>query len=99
VVFGSAYLPSVVPMQVLVWSIPVALTRNVIQSLLIARGQQDLMMRTSAWAAGSNLALNFAIIPFAGMKGAASVTLVTELVRLIRRNLAPAIRTFRKSGD
>ena len=82
-VFGSAYLPAVVPMQVLVWSIPVALTRNVIQSLLIARGQQDLMMRTSAWAAGSNLALNFAIIPFAGMRGAAAVTLVTELVRLV----------------
>lgn len=82
-VFGSAYLPSVAPMQVLVWSIPVALTRNVVQSLLIARGRQDLMMRTSAWAAGSNLALNFAIIPFAGMQGAAAVTVVTELVRLI----------------
>jgi O-antigen/teichoic acid export membrane protein len=81
-VFGTGYLSSVSVLQVLIWSIPVAVTRNVVQSLLIARGRQDLMLQTSAWAAASNIGLNLLVIPTWGMIGAATVTLATEVVRL-----------------
>lgn len=92
-VFGSGYDPAVLPLQILIWSIPVALMRNVAQTVLIARGRQDLMFRTSAWAAASNLTLNLMVIPFWGMIGAAMVTVVTESVRLV-----PMLTFIRRTG-
>ncbi|MEQ1896950.1 MAG: flippase [Vicinamibacterales bacterium] len=92
-VFGSGYAASVIPLQILVWSVPVALMRNVAQSVLIARGRQDLMFRSSAWAAASNVMLNFAVIPFWGMTGAAMVTVVSESVRLL-----PMLTFTRRTG-
>lgn len=92
-VFGPGYVSSVEPLQILIWSIPVALTRNVAQSVLIARGRQDLMLQTSAWAAAINIALNVAVIPVWGMVGATVVTVATELVRLI-----PMLAINRESG-
>lgn len=92
-VFGSGYDPSVIPLQILIWSIPVAVMRNVAQSVLIARARQDLMMRSSAWAAASNVALNLMLVPFWGMTGAAMVTVVTESVRLV-----PMLTFIRRTG-
>jgi O-antigen/teichoic acid export membrane protein len=92
-VFGSEYAPSVLPLQILIWSVPVALMRNVVQTVLIARERQDVMFRTSAWGAGANVALNVVVIPFWGMAGAAMVTLATECVRLV-----PMLRFLRRTG-
>ena len=53
-VFGPAY-PSVLPLQILLWALPVALFRNVSQGVMIAHGRQDQMLRTSTLAAISNI--------------------------------------------
>ena len=80
-VFGADYLAATLPLQILLWSIPVALIRNVSQSALIAYQRQDQLMLTAAWAAGINVALNVALIPGWGLAGAAVATLATEVLR------------------
>lgn len=92
-VFGSEYLPSVLPLQILLWALPVALLRNVAQGVMIAHGRQDQMLRTSALAAISNIVLNLALIPMLGMMGAAIVTVATESVRTV-----PMLRLLSISG-
>ena len=81
--FGAGYAPSALPLAILVWSIPLALIRNVSQCVLIARGRQGDMLRTVAWAAVVNLAGNAALIPRWGMVGAAVATLLAESVRTV----------------
>lgn len=80
-VFGVGYGAAAVPLQILIWTIPVAVIRNVSQGALIAYGRQDQLLRTVTWAAAVNVALNLALIPRWGMAGAAAATLVTEVVR------------------
>lgn len=81
VLFGAEYDPAAVPMQILVWSVPLALFRNVGQAVLVAHDQSDKMLRTVAAAAGLNLVLNVALIPVWGMAGAATATVLTEALR------------------
>jgi O-antigen/teichoic acid export membrane protein len=105
-VFGPGYGPAAAPLRVLLCSLPVALARSVAQAALIARGRQDQVLRSVAWAAVVNIALNFALIPPYGMIGAAAATLITETVRTIlslvyvaRLGLPlPPARRFWKAG-
>ncbi len=80
-VFGAEYVASAGPLAILIWTIPVALIRNVSQAALIAYERQDQLLQTVAWAAGVNVLLNLLLIPPLGMTGAAVATLVTEVVR------------------
>jgi O-antigen/teichoic acid export membrane protein len=91
--FGEAYRSAVLPLQILVWSLPVALTRHVVQGLMIAHGRQKQMLQTSSWAAASNLALNASLIPILGMAGAAVVTVLTEVIRTL-----PMLRILHTEG-
>lgn len=82
-VFGHGYVAASLPLQILLWSIPVALFRNVTQSVLIAFQRQDQLMHSAAWAAGINVLFNLALIPKWGLTGAAVATLATEMVRTV----------------
>ncbi|MEO8198941.1 MAG: flippase [Gemmatimonadota bacterium] len=80
-VFGPGYERSVIALQILIWTIPVAFYRNVPQMALISAGRQDRVLRITFVSAMLNLALNILIIPAYGMVGAAAATLGTEIVR------------------
>ena len=92
-VFGPEYYPSVLPLQILLWVLPVALLRNVAQGVMIAHGRQDQMLRTTTLAAMSNIVLNLALIPMLGMMGAAIVTVASESVRTV-----PMLRLLSRAG-
>lgn len=81
--FGGQYLPAVLPLQILCWTIPVSLFRSVAQSVMIAHGRQDQLLTTTAWAAVANLLLNVTLIPIWGMAGAAIATLASVSLRLV----------------
>lgn len=81
-VFGDRYAESTTALTVLMWSIPAALIRYVAQTVLIARGRPDQLLRTVVWAAALNLVLNLTLIPAFGMTGAAIATVATEVVRM-----------------
>ena len=60
---------------------------------MVAHAGQKRMLAHAATAAGTNVALNLRLIPQWGMRGAATVTVVTEAVRVI-----PMLRDLRRDG-
>lgn len=83
VMFGAEYAPASVALQVLIWSIPLALVRDVPVIALMASGREDQVLRTTGISALTNLGLNALLIPPYGMAGAAAATVLTEGVRLV----------------
>ena len=80
-VFGSSYGPSTLPLQLLMWTIPLSLVREVAIVALVVNQRQNFVLRFTAWAAGVNIILNLALIPPFGIAGAVVATLATEVVR------------------
>jgi len=76
--FGDQYGPSTLALQVLIWSIPLSIARNVPWSGLIARNREDLLLRAITYAVALNIVLNLALIPAWGILGAAVATVITE---------------------
>lgn len=80
-VFGPGYAQSAGAMQVLLWSMVLSLYRSVALAGLLSRGRQDLLLKTSTWAAILNVGLNLVMIPPFGIIGAGVATAITEGVR------------------
>jgi O-antigen/teichoic acid export membrane protein len=93
VVFGPQYAAAARPLQILIWSIPIALTRHVAQTVMVAHAEQKRMLAHAATAAGTNVALNLMLIPVWGMRGAAAVTVLTETIRVV-----PMLRDLQRAG-
>ncbi len=83
VVFGEGYSAAIPVLQLLIWSVPLCLLRDVPSAALLADGREDLFFRLTAWGAALNLLLNALLIPRYGMVGAAAATVATEAVRLV----------------
>ncbi len=80
-VFGAPYRPAILPLQILLCTLPVSLVREVPVVALITYGHERSVLRLTAIATAANLALNLALIPRWGIVGAAVATLVTEVGR------------------
>ncbi len=80
-VFGASYAPAVAALQILIWSIPVSLFRNVAIAALIARDRPDRVLSTTTGSAVLNILLNVSLIPLLGITGAAWATVATEAMR------------------
>ena len=83
VVFGAAFAPAGIVLMVLLISVPLSVLRSIAVSALMAQGREDILFRTVLIAASVNIALNFVAVPAFGMLGAATVTVLTELLRLV----------------
>ena len=83
VVFGAPYRPAILPLQILLCSLPVSLIREVPVVALITHGHERAVLRLTAIATAANLVLNLALIPWWGIVGAAVATLVTEVGRAV----------------
>ncbi|HEY2971457.1 MAG TPA: flippase [Pyrinomonadaceae bacterium] len=78
--FGQAYAPSVPVLRILVWSVVLVILRGTLDQALNAAKQTGVDVRCAMVSAGTNIVLNFALIPIYGMIGAAIATLVSEIV-------------------
>jgi len=76
--FGEQYSASVLALQILIWSVPLSICRNVPWAGLIARHREDLLLRAVAVGAAINILLNLLLIPVYGILGAAIATVITE---------------------
>lgn len=76
--FGAQYAASVLALQILIWSVPLSIFRNVPWSALITRERQDLLVKAILIGAVVNILLNVTLIPLYGMTGAAVATVITE---------------------
>jgi O-antigen/teichoic acid export membrane protein len=77
---GEAYAPSVVPLRILVLSLPFTFTGMILSWTLIARGLQHRLIPIVAAGLTLNLVLNLALVPTYSYKASAGVTLATEAV-------------------
>jgi O-antigen/teichoic acid export membrane protein len=96
---GPAYAASVVPLRVLVLSLPFTFVGMILSWTLIARGLQHRLIPIVAVGLTLNLVLNLALVPTYSYKASAGVTLGTEafgalvLVFFVRRwlGVGPAL--------
>jgi O-antigen/teichoic acid export membrane protein len=93
---GAAYLPdSQVALQWLIWFLPFSFVNSVVHYVLIALNQQRFLTKAFLVGLGFNILANLLAIPPLSYRGAALVTVLSEIALLIpfyyslRRHLAP----------
>lgn len=81
-VYGSWFLPSSGPFQILVWSVATVYANAAFAFLLLARHGDLRYLGAVAAGAIFNVLVNLLVIPFAGMTGAAITTIASEVLVL-----------------
>jgi O-antigen/teichoic acid export membrane protein len=81
---GAEYLPdSRMALQIIIWFLPFSFVNSVTQYVLIAIDQQRFLTKAFLIGASFNIVANLIVIPTFSYKGAAVVTIVSELVLLV----------------
>jgi O-antigen/teichoic acid export membrane protein len=80
-VFGGQYAAAALPLALVLWSVPLALLRDLPVTSLMSEGLERPIVRLTAQAAAINIGLNAFMVPLWGMAGAAIATVITELFR------------------
>ena len=78
--FGAQYADSALPLKLLIWSAALVILRGSYRHSLNAAGMQSLDLRCALVSCGLNVGLNVALIPRYGMLGAASATVLADVV-------------------
>jgi O-antigen/teichoic acid export membrane protein len=93
---GAEYLPdSMIALQIIIWFLPFSFVNSVTQYVLIAIDQQRFLTRAFLIGVVFNITANLIVIPTFSYKGAAVVTILSELVLLVpfyyavRKHLGP----------
>ena len=81
--FGPRYVNSILPFQILSWSVVLIMLRGTYRQALNAVGRQDLDLRCAGMSTMLNLGLNLLLIPSYGVLGAATATLLAEILWLV----------------
>ncbi len=93
---GGQYLPdSMIALQLLIWFLPLSFVNSVTQYVLIAVDQQRFLTKAFLIGVSFNVAANLVAIPLWSYKGAAVVTVLSELALLlpfyysVRKHIGP----------
>lgn len=81
--YQSAYTPSVLALQILVWTIPILFLTTIFGVILISINKQILTIRLTFIYMIFNIVANIVVIPQFSYLGASVVTVLTELVGFI----------------
>lgn len=81
-VYGGQYTNSVLPFQVLAWTIPLIILRSTYRNTLIGLSKQVADLKLIGCGAIVNIVLNLILIPNYGITGAAIATVCSEAVIL-----------------
>jgi O-antigen/teichoic acid export membrane protein len=76
--YGAEYLPATTSYIILLFTVPIAFATAIINNALIAHNSQKHFLAYASIGLSMNVVLNFILIPFLGINGAALATLVTE---------------------
>lgn len=95
--YGEAYLPAVVPLQIVVWYAAFSYLGSARNAWIVCENKQKFLKYLYCGAAIMNVLLNLALIPLLGTAGAALASLVTQistvvLMPLLIRPLRPNVR-------
>ena len=93
--YGEAYLPSVMPLQVITWYVAFSFLGVARNAWIVSENQQKYITPIYTGAAVSNVLLNYLLIPYMGATGAAIASLITQIstiflfpmfIKTMRRN-------------
>ena len=81
-IYGTAYITSILALQILVWTIIFMFVNGICGNLLGAINKQPVMTKITALAAVLNIGLNLFLIPTYSFIGASAATVITEFTIL-----------------
>lgn len=88
ILFGKDYLPAVNTLKILIWSFGLSYVGTLRNVWLICEDKRQYATVFSTIGAASNICLNFCLIPFWGINGAALATIITQVMTTF---FAPAV--------
>jgi O-antigen/teichoic acid export membrane protein len=77
--FKTAYIPSILALQIVVWVLPFIFVNYIQGSLLTAMNRQITVLKITAASLALCVVLNLVLIPIYSFLGAAFVTVITEV--------------------
>jgi O-antigen/teichoic acid export membrane protein len=81
--YGSAYIPSIFALQILIWQVPLVFLTYFFGTLLVSIDKQKLLLKILFITMSFNIALNLVLIPYFSYYAASLITVLTELVAFI----------------
>jgi O-antigen/teichoic acid export membrane protein len=78
-IYQSAFEPSILVLQILIWTIPLIFLDNVLSTSMSSINKQRDTMKIMFFAMIFNIILNLIFIPMYGYKASAGITVLTEL--------------------
>lgn len=82
IICGPGYVPSVIALQILIWSVIFMFINTLSLNLLGSVNMQVVVTKIAAFGAVFNIVLNIVLIPEFSYIGSAAATVLTELVML-----------------
>jgi O-antigen/teichoic acid export membrane protein len=79
-IYKSSFLPSVLVLQILIWTVPITFLNYIFGSILPAMNRQNTLLKITFISMVFNIALNLLVIPTYSYVGAAVVTVLTEVI-------------------
>ena len=78
--YGSSYYPSVIALQILIWTVPFLFLTYLFGTILISIDKQNLILKVTGVAMAFNVVANIILIPKYSYVAASVVTVLTELI-------------------
>jgi O-antigen/teichoic acid export membrane protein len=82
-VYGAAYLPAVIALQILVWSVALIFIDSAFAYLFSSINKQTTVAKIMGIVVFVNIALNLVLIPLYSYVGASVVTLTSDIITLM----------------
>lgn len=92
-ILGDKYFGSVLILKILIWATVPMFLNNALNTFLVARGMEKLLVRTALVCMLINIGANLVLIPRFSYLAAAAVTILTEMV-LLGQNMTLVKRMF-----
>ena len=80
--YKTAYMPSILTLQIVVWVLPFIFINYIQGSLLTAMNRQVTFLKITAVSLVLNVAMNIVLIPMYSFLGAAIATVITEAISM-----------------
>jgi O-antigen/teichoic acid export membrane protein len=81
-IYGESYLPSILTLKIIIWTVPIIFLTNLFGNSLGAVGLQKKVAVIAGVNAVANILLNFLLIPKYSFNGSAAATVATEFLGL-----------------
>lgn len=77
-IFKSAYIPSILTLQIVIWVLPFTFVNYILGSLLTSMNRQYTVLKITIICLAMNIMMNIILIPIYSYLGAAFVTVITD---------------------